>query len=253
MKRVVVIANGHQAVEEMLAADYTFVYFDARHVVLDQFLIAVRGADLCLTTLNYYNDMLQLFPAIPDRRKIVLVASDDSCRGSYDCSDFTYGITCGLLYDHFEGRIKGNIYVVPISVNPAAFCHSERSGFIHQLGFVGTAADWALAIGLQSDVPISIAATARPEWYGSIDVLLVSTESDRIVMEAIASGVLVIGKAVGHFSWIPGPKSATVEEGVGLVKALGQNQAIVRELAKEQYACIGAAAESWRTLFESVH
>ena len=73
-----------------------------------------------------------------------------------------------------------------------------------------------------------------PAWYKTIDVLLV-TAGPLPPFEAILSGVLVIGTAVGNFQLLPGPKFSKIEEVAVLLKDLKKLPDRVKALAKEQY------------------
>jgi hypothetical protein len=63
---------------------------------------------------------------------------------------------------------------------------------------------------------------------------------------------------VGNFSFLPGPKFTTIEEGAVLVRELQADPARLREIAKEQYDCVmtrwtySTLAKEWRTMFEAV-
>lgn len=283
MKRVVVIADTswsihrvHQDVAAALVADYTFTYFEARSFVMHEFMAAFRSADICMTTLNFYNDMLRLFPEARDRRKIAIVShGTDACCHMMDCTDFTYGLTSSVSYLYYADRIQGSIFVTPNGVDPAAFVYRERDGSIQRLGWCGVPkvgqkrVDWAHSIAAAVGIPLNLASTVprveMPTWYDSIDLLLITSgpcitaETGPLpAFEAIVSGVPVIGTPVGNFSFLPGPKFTTVDEGIALVRELQTDPARLREIAKKQYDCVmtqwtyEVLAKEWRTMFEAV-
>ena len=283
MKRVVVIADTswsihrvHQDVAAALADDYVFTYFEARSFQMHEFMAAFRAADICMTTFNFYNDMIQLFSEARDRQKIAIVShGSDASTHQMDCAEFTYGLTSATSYLFYSDCIRGSIYVVPNGVDPAAFVYRERDGHVSKLGWCGAPrvaqkrVEWAQSIASLAEMPLDIASTVpradMQAWYDSIDLLLVTSGPNVTAetgplpaFEAIVSGVPVIGTAVGNFSFLPGPKFTTIEEGVALIKELQANPDGVKALAKEQYECVMARwtysrlAKDWRTMFEAI-
>jgi hypothetical protein len=192
-----------------------------------------------------------------------------------DCTDFTYGLTSSVSYLYYADRIQGSIFVTPNGVDPAGFVYRERAGTIQKLGWCGTPrvgqkrVDWAHSIAAADGIPLDIASTVpraeMPAWYDSIDLLLITSgpcltaETGPLpAFEAIVSGVPVIGTPVGNFSFLPGPKFTTIEEGVALIKELQADPAWLRKIAKEQYECVMSRwtyevlGKEWRTMFEAV-
>lgn len=286
MKRIVVIADTgwsihrvHQGVAAALAGEYTFTYFECRQFILQQFLAAFRSADLCMTTMNFYADMLRLFPSATDRQKIVIVAhgiSETWGIPSAACTSFTYGATSAAVAASLQAKIGQPVFAVPNGVDPAVFVHRERTGTVQRLGWCGAPTvavkrvDWAHGIAAATGLPLDIAATIpradMATWYDSIDLLLmtsgphVTDETGPLpAFEAIVAGVPVIGSACGNFALLPGPKFATVEEGVALIRELQADPARLREVAKEQYDCVmaewtyAALSDKWRSLFEAAY
>jgi hypothetical protein len=282
MKRVVVIADTgwavgriHRDLAKVLASEYTFTFHTSGKFYMDKFLRDFREADICLTTYNHYQDMLNLFPSISDRKKIAMV-----CHGYPELeggpkdplpSAFTYGVTSPVL----SARFVIPHHVVLTGVNTEDFTYTEPTGRIRALGWCGYTAmaskrsDWGHAIAQQTQLPVSYAESLSldtvKEWYKTIDILLVTAgpepwkETGPLPpFEAICSGVLVIGVPVGNFSLLPGPKFHTVKEAAAIVKELKTNPTKVKALAKEQYDCILAkwtydtTKESWRSMFEAV-
>jgi len=279
MKRVVVIADTgwavgriHRDLQTVLASEYTFTFHTSSNFFMEAFLRDFRTADVCLTTLNHYQDMLTLFPKLRDRNKIALVCHGyPELKGGSLSTVFTYGVTSSVL----SSRISVPYHVVLTGVNPKEFTYTEPTGRIRTLGWCGCRAieskraEWGHALAKQTKLPISYAETLSPEdlkeWYKTIDVLLVTAgpepwkETGPLPpFEAICSGVLVIGVPVGNFSLLPGPKFHTIEEAVKILTELKADPARVKALAKEQYDCVMAkwtydtTKESWRSLFEAV-
>jgi hypothetical protein len=277
MKHIVVIADTEwsKGVAAALANEYIFTYFDARHFILTQFQIAFHQSDICITNMNFYSDMIRLFPSVDDRRKIVIIAhkiSDTWVIPSTACAQFTYGATSAAVAKSLEAKIGQPVFTVPDGVDLGAFPHRERNGTIGQLGWCGVPevkAEWASAIAAAVSLPLDIAAkiprSDMPAWYDSIDLLLVTSGPEETVetgptaaFEAIAAGVPVIGSACGNFATLPGPKFTTIEEGTALVKELQADTDRVKALAKEQYDCVmanwtyAARSDKWRLMFEAI-
>jgi FkbM family methyltransferase len=102
-------------------------------------------------------------------------------------------------------------------------------------------------------------------WYDSIDLLLVTSGPEVTVetgplppFEAIVAGVPVIGSPCGNFSFVPGPKFATVNEGIAILRSLMSDPTQVVEVAKEQRESVlaswtyDALARKWSAMFEAV-
>jgi len=176
-------------------------------------------------------------------------------------------------------------FFVPNCVELDDYTHKEHSGSTNAIGWCGAPRvwfkqfDWARQIAKQfgtelqvsSKVPFEDVAEWKPlsseelkEWYSKIDILLITSipngqsETGPLpAFEAIASGVVVIGTAVGNFMEVPGPKFATVEEAVSILNELKNDPERVKQIAKEQYNCIvqkwnyKVVSEKWREMFHS--
>jgi SAM-dependent methyltransferase len=285
MKRVVVIADTgwsvhrvHKGVEKALAGSYSFKFHEARHFFLDRFMADFREADVCLTTMNFYSDMIRLFPDDVDRRKIAIVAhgiSEQCAIPVNPCGLFTYGVTSEVLVPHFSAKLRVPVHVTPNGVDPSVFSYRVRDGTIKVLGWCGApgvpvkrieiARAVAETVGLELRVAATVPREEMAAWYDSIDLLLVTSGPDVTVetgplppFEAIVAGVPVIGSPCGNFSFVPGPKFATVEEGVALVRTLMSDPTQVVEVAKDQRESVlknwtyDALASKWTVLFEAV-
>lgn len=285
-KKVVVIAEKgwsidrvHKGVASALSSEYSFQYHDARHVFMDRFLADFRAADICLTSMNFYYDMIRIFPGESDRCKIVIIAHGISdmwgmpTKGDV-CTSFTYGVTSEVLAGPMLDRLGVPLCVTPNGVDPSDYSYRDRNGVVKTVGWCGSEAleikrvSWAKEIAASVGLELRIAATVPREemaaWYNSIDLLLVTSGPDVTAesgplppFEAIMAGVPVIGTSVGNFSLIPGPKFATVEEGVATLRSLMSDPTQVVEVAKEQRESVlasltyDALASKWTALFEA--
>lgn len=284
MKRVVVIADTgwsihrvHKGVEAALAGSYSFKFHEARHFFLNQFMADFREADVCLTTLNFYTDMTRMFPDDVDRRKIAIVAhgfTEQIAIPPSPCELFTYGVTSEVLVPHFSAKLGRPVFTVPNGVDPSVFPYRRRDGLIKVLGWCGApgiavkriemAKEIAASVGLEMRVAATVPRAEMAAWYDSIDLLLVTSGPDVTVetgplpaFEAIVAGVPVIGSPCGNFSFVPGPKFATVEEGIALVRSLMSDSEQAKELANDQRDCVvanwsyDALARKWTAMFEA--
>lgn len=288
MKRVVVIADTgwsihrvHKGVEAALASTYSFKFHEARHFFLDRFMADFREADICLTTMNFYPDMVRLFPSDVDRRKIAIVAhgmsEEVAIPAANVCGLFTYGVTSEVLVPHFSAKLGLPVFTVPNGVDPSVFSgfsHRVRDGSIKVLGWCGApgipvkriemARAVADTVGLELRVASLVPREEMAAWYDTIDLLLVTSGPDVTVetgplppFEAIVAGVPVIGSPCGNFSFVPGPKFATAEEGVAILRSLMTDPGQVAEIAKEQRENVlrswtyDALASKWSSMFEA--
>jgi hypothetical protein len=228
--------------------------------------------------MNFYFDMMNIFSADHDRRKIAIIAHGISdmwgmpAKGDV-CTSFTYGVTSEVLVAPMSERLGVPLYVTPNGVDPSDYSYRERNGVVTTVGWCGSEAleikrvSWAKEIAASVGLELRVAATVPREemaaWYNSIDLLLVTSGPDVTAesgplppFEAIVSGVPVIGVPCGNFSFLPGPKFSTVEEGVALIRSLIASPDQVKSLADEQRDCVlrrwtyNAVANQWRSLFE---
>ena len=284
-KRVVVFADTawsvqrvHKGIEKALAGEYTFIYHDSAKFYHQQFLEDVKNSDICLTTLHLYGDILFFLPNDADKRKVAFVCHGDreyNAIQTDSSSLFTYGSTSSVILAYLNTRIARPIHIVPNGVDPSGFKWRARSGRIRGLGWCGSPNvdfkrfGWGIQIAAATRLPLNLAATLSEadliDWYNNIDLLIVTAGPNPDAetgplppFEAIVSGVLAIGTAVGNFASVPGPKFSTVEEATAIIERLKADPAEVRRLAKEQYDAVmanwtyDALAASWRALFEAV-
>lgn len=265
MKKVVIIAESgwsvetvHNSVIKELRTKYEFIVYSATAFVYGDFMRNFKEADVCLTTFNFYRDMLRMFPDPNDLRKILIV-----CHGYPDllyinCNNLdpnlTYGITSDVLLPFYN---ISPVYITPNGIDSVHFTYKEHSGIIKTLGWCGAIGiptkryTMGHSIAAKTRLPISYAATMSFQdvcnWYKTIDILLVTAGPEEHVetgplppFEAIASGCIAIGTPVGNFRKVPGPKFNTVEEAVEIIEKLKANPEMCRELAKEQYEYVMA-------------
>lgn len=280
MKRIVVIADItwaigriHKDIEEELRNEYEFRYYNSANFILSDFLKTFRESDLCLSTLNLHNSLLDIIKTPQERTKLIFV-----CHGQSEIhkniawsKHVTYGSVSDILIPYFPVIP----YIVPNGVNADLFLRKPRSGIISTLGWCGATRspvkryDWSLDIARKTRLPLSIAETLNlddlKQWYHSIDILLVTSGPESSVetgplppFEAIASGTLVVGTSVGNFRNVPGPKFSTIAEAVAIVNELKSHPECVQQLADEQYSWVMAnwtyktLASSWKTMFDKV-
>jgi glycosyltransferase involved in cell wall biosynthesis len=162
---------------------------------------------------------------------------------------------------------------MPNGVDENDFIYKERDGLIRRLGWCGgehvasKQISWAKEISIRSGLPLDVASQLSyaevAKWYHSVDILLVtavpSMESETgplPAFEAIVSGIPVIGTPVGNFRHIPGPKFATVDEALELIRFLQEHPEKVKVLAKIQYDYViqnftyKAMAHKWNDALE---
>jgi glycosyltransferase involved in cell wall biosynthesis len=274
------VDNVHRGIEKALGPTYKFKYHNAKLFLNRDFLKDFQESDICLTSMNFYNDMMRLFTDATDRKKIAIVGHRDSdCWGmpaaSTVCSDFTYSVTSPLLSDKFRERLGQPMLVTPNGVDPGLFPLKERDGVIKTIGWCGAERlkvkriEMAKAIAVACGYELKI-ATAVPRhemlaWYNSIDLLLVTSGPQVIdetgplsAFEAIAAGVPVIGSSCGNFSFVPGPKFATIEEGTTILMSLLADPQQIKQIAAEQRSVVlkdwtyAAHVPAWQSLFDAV-
>jgi FkbM family methyltransferase len=285
MKRIVVLADTkwsvhrvHKGIERALGPEYSFTYHESSHFYRHLFLEDLDKADICLTTLHLYGDIMRLITSAKNLAKVVFVCHGDREYFAIPANPnalCTYASTSDVILPYLTNRIKHPVYLAPNGVDPSKFRYRQRNGSIKTLGWCGAPEvaykryEWAMSVAKDTKLPLTIAATLTEDdlrdWYDTIDVLLVTAGPDITCetgplppFEAIMSGVVAIGTAVGNFASVPGPKFTTVAEAVAIIKELKADPAKMQEIHKQQYECVmanwnyDALAPKWASMFEAV-
>ena len=221
-----------------------------------------------------------------DHSKILSVSHGfEEMQGRNVNPTFTHAITSNSIRDFFPLDMK--VFLTPNGVDPEQFDYKIRNGDLNTIGWCG-ATDvwykqpaWAREIAKQSNTTFKVTSGIPCEddfskwtplcydeirkWYSDIDLLLITSipeakhETGPLpAFEAIVSGVVVIGTAVGNFANVPGPKFTSIEEGIKLVNDLKSDPERMKTIAKEQYDYVmtnctyASFAHKWREAFEYV-
>jgi glycosyltransferase involved in cell wall biosynthesis len=261
----------YRDVEKQLQDDFEFFYMHWRDYNVNEFIQRYKDCDLCLTNLICAHCPTPDFPFL-DFKKTLFISHGfpEHTPVKHYPANYMYGMTSDSIIDLFPKNIP--ILYTPNGVDPDNFLYKERSGKIKTLGWAGTSyqpykhLDWAQEISKATNLPLEVADRLKfeqmKEWYHKIDILLITAipeywrETGPLpAFEAIVSGVLVIGSAVGNFRKVPGPKYSTNEEGVSIINELRNNPEKVKELARQQYECVmnnwtyKQLAHYWRSAF----
>jgi len=273
----------HRNIEKYLCDEFEFMYYDWALTYVDSFASSCESADLILTIYvgQHYIDQ---YNPLCNKKKCMFVAHGfEEMQGVTPSPLATYGMVSRSIEHLFPSEIKP--FFTPNCVELDDFVHREHSGSTAMIGWCGAPRVWfkqfqwareiAKQIGTElhvsSKTPFEDPADWSPlstseikDWYSKIDILLVTSipngqsETGPLpAFEAIASGVVVIGTAVGNFMEVPGPKFATIEEGVRILNELKDNPEKVKQIAKQQYKCIvekwnyKVVSEKWREMFRS--
>jgi glycosyltransferase involved in cell wall biosynthesis len=190
----------------------------------------------------------------------------------------TYGMTSNSIRYLFPSYIKP--FYTPNCVDLTDYKHRSRIGLIRNIGWAGNPLilckqyHWAVEIANRVALPLILTSSsnsavvdnwrpipreAMPNWYDSIDMLLITSIPEESVetgplpaFEAIASGAIVIGTPVGNFNQIPGPKFLNVDLAVQTVLQLINDPGLCEHLAAEQFSCVSsrwnyqAVSHKWR-------
>jgi hypothetical protein len=269
------IGRVHTDIANALKGEYEFVFHNDSAFYIDKFKADFKRCDVFLSTPNLLGD-IQRFLKGEDLRKTLLIIHYNHTEGwsSLRDSPLLSTLTYCTISEAVTRSFPAPVFWTPSGVNPAFFEHTARSGTIKTLGWCGNLAwaskrvDWSYKIAEKAELAVSLAVRIpfadMPAWYKSIDVLLVTAgpEEHRETgplppFEAILSGVLVIGTAVGNFQLLPGPKFSTIEEAAALLNDLKKSPDKVKALAKEQYEAvlkdwtIAAVLPKWRTALDA--
>jgi hypothetical protein len=265
------IGRVHADIAEAFKGEHEFVFHHDSAFYLGKFKADFKRCDVFLSTFNLWGDIQGILKG-EDLRKTLLIAH---CKHDWT---FLKGspppLTFCTISEAVTRSFPAPVFWTPSGINPAFFEHTQRSGAIKTLGWCGNLAwtskrvEWSYKIAERAELAVSLAVRIpfadMPAWYKSIDVLLVTSgpEEHRETgplppFEAILSGVLVIGTAVGNFQLLPGPKFSTIEEAAALLKDLKKSPEKVKALAKEQREAvlkewtISAVLPKWRAALEA--
>jgi hypothetical protein len=289
MKKVLIFAESgwavgriHRDLEKYLSDEFQFIYCNWgswNEIGIHQ----AQEYDLYMTLYLEYSNILQQFPCINIKKYIFVAHGFEEMSPKNPSPDATYGMTSKSIQHLFPKNIIP--FNVPNCVELTHFNHKEHTGKVDVIGWCGAPRiwfkqfKWAEEIAKQMETQLQVSSKSsftnlnewKPlpfaellSWYSTLDILLVTSipngqsETGPLpAFEAIASGVVVIGTAVGNFAEIPGPKFTTVEEAVCILNDLKQNPEKVKQIAKEQYDCIvekwnyKIVSEKWREMFHS--
>jgi hypothetical protein len=289
MKKVLIYAEPawaigriHKDIEKHLCDEFEFIYYDWAITSSDScFISSCDSVDLILSIYmgqHYIDD----YNPLCNKKKCMFVSHGfEEFQGVNPSPLATYGMTSRSIEHLFPSNLKP--FFTPNCVELEHFIHKEHSGSTNMIGWCGAPRvwfkqfNWAREIANQFGTTLHVSSSTSFEhpndwkplsfddlkkWYSTLDIMLITsipnTQSETgplPAFEAIASGVVVIGTAVGNFMEVPGPKFATVEEAVHILNDLKANPEKVRQIAKEQYDCVvqkwnyKIVSENWREMF----
>lgn len=239
-------------VENSLKDEFEFRYLDGGGVYyLQEFTELYNWCDIMLTSLETIRTLKSCFPYL-NFKKILFVshgAIENEVVKEYD-PETNYGMTSECLMSLFPSNLK--LYLTPNGVDPSIFKYRKRDGYLKTLGWGGCPnipskrIEWAHNISNATNLPLSIGYGMSfdeiVDWYHTIDLLIVTAGPEVYCetgplppLEAIVSGVPVIGTYVGNFAKIPGPKFFNLDDAFSMIEYLKQNPQRMRQLADEQY------------------
>jgi hypothetical protein len=269
------IGRVHTNIADALKGEYEFIFHYDAAFSADKLKADLKRCDVFLTTPNLIDGIRRCFPE-ENLNKCLMIMHYHHKDGWASLRDSPLLFTCTYctISEAVTRSFPAPVLWTPSGVNPAFFKHTLRSGTIKTLGWCGNLAwaskrvEWSYKIAEKAELAVSLAVRTpfadMPAWYKSIDVLLVTAgpEEHRETgplppFEAVLSGVLVIGTAVGNFQLLPGPKFSTIEEAAALLRDLKKSPDRVKALAKEQYEAvlkdwtITAVLPKWRIALEA--
>ena len=278
LKKIVVIAHMgwsiervHRDVENQLSDEFEFKYHHVSSFMLQEFLDDFRESDLCMMTMWDQDGLLEFCKLnTPEHHQKIVVV----CHGFREierCA-FSKFITYGMVSDVLLPTFPVRAHIVPNAVDMDLFERKPRNGQVKTLGWCGTRNQACKRIHLAFDIArdsktaISIAESLPFEelknWYHTVDILLVTSGPNEYEetgplppLEAIASGIPVVGTKIGNFGKVPGPKFATVDEAVRIILELKSDPSKLRNLAEEQFNWVRDNwtykhhAPAWRDMF----
>jgi glycosyltransferase involved in cell wall biosynthesis len=264
----------HRDIERYLTDDFEFTYFDWRTTDFLTIADISNQYDICVTQIATINFFITNHVKV-DFSKWFVVAHGGSEFTNVVLPDIkiNYGMTSYEISHLFPP--SESVFLVRNGVEPDHFEYKERQGNIQRLGWCGDVniptKNYSLATKISETVNIPLDTAMNftfPEmktWYHSIDILLVTAGPDSSVetgplpaFEAIVSGVLVIGRRVGNFSKIPGPKFSTLDEAVAIINKLKEDPKEIVRLARQQYECVinfwtyKDISNEWRSAFNTI-
>lgn len=239
-------------VENSLKDDFEFRYLDGGGLYyVEQFTELYEWCDVILTSLETIRTLKACFPHI-NFKKVLFVSHgsiENEVVKDYD-PETNYAMTSECLKPLFPPNLK--LYLTPNGVDPSIFKYRKRDGSLKTLGWGGCPniatkrVEWGYILSKATNLPLSIgygmSFNEIVDWYDTIDLLIVTAGPEVYVetgplppLEAIVSGVPVIGTYVGNFAKIPGPKFFNLDDAASMIEYLKENPQRMRQLADEQY------------------
>jgi len=186
-----------------------------------------------------------------------------------------YSIVSKSIISLFPENIQNKLCHSYNGVSLSSFNHIKRDGKLMKAGWCGKThvsykrSNWCNEICNKSGLLLSIAEDLSydelKEWYNTIDILFINSgpniwqETGPLpAFEAIASGILVIGVAVGNFSEIPGPKYSNIEEAIDIINNLKSDNEKVKQITEQQYQCVKSnwtyetLSKQWRDVYNKI-
>lgn len=272
------IGSVHRDVAGMLACKYRFSFhFDANHD-REALLQDLRRCDVLVATPNAQGCLVEYcWNERSLLRKCILLFhyTHGECQNIIQCMFFKEFHYATISRAVIPAQFGASVHWTPSGVRQDRFTHRDRQGQLKTLGWAGKLAwdtkriDWSYKIASDVHLPLSLAIEIpyeqMNEWYGTIDVLLVTSGPGKHLetgplppFEAILCGVLAIGTAVGNFALVPGPKFETIAEAVAIIQDLRAHPERAVQLAQQQYdyVCehftLPKVTKKWVECFESV-
>jgi glycosyltransferase involved in cell wall biosynthesis len=290
MKKVLIYAEPtwaigriHKDIEKYLCDEFEFIYYDWQYTYHSEFKTICDSVDIVLSVYIGQHYINEFNPSCNKRKCIFVSHGFEEMQGIIPSPLATYGMVSRSIEHLFSPELKP--FFTPNCVELDHFIRKEHSGSTDVVGWCGAPRvwfkqfNWAREIAKQFQTELKISCktpfedpidwVALPfdelkQWYSTLDILLITSipngqsETGPLpAFEAIASGVVVIGTAVGNFKEIPGPKFSTIEEAVQILNELKNDPERVKQIANEQYECIvqkwnyKVVSEKWREMFRS--
>lgn len=277
------IGRIHRDIEKYLCDEFEFIYYDWSNTYSLNFNNVFESVDLVVSMYMGQKYFDNYNPLLNKKKCMFISYGFEEMHITNPSPSSIYGMASRSIEHLFPCNL--NPFFVPICVELDNFNHKEHSGSTNVVGWCGAPRvwfkqfHWAREIAKQFGTELQVSSKTQFEdlndwrplsadelkvWYSKLDILLITSipngqsETGPLpAFEAIASGVVVIGTAVGNFKEIPGPKFSTIEEAVQILNELKNDPERVKQIANEQYNCIvnkwnyKVVSDQWKEMFRA--
>jgi hypothetical protein len=257
-----------------LICEFELTYYNSSTTDIDFIISILKDNDIFITNLIFINYFIHLPSEI--LKKMIFACHRLQEIEYLNNANFTlpsepnYSILNKSMENFFPENIRNKLYHTYHGIELSNFNYIKRNGELNTLGFYGINDDkinerYNIISEKTNLTSYFVPDTCNNEFknlYKTLDILLIMSEYSQTstfsLLEAIASGVLIIGSTTGNLVEIPGPKYSTIQEAIDIIIDLKNNPNNIELICDKQYAYLKKKwlnenlAEEWIKMYYKV-